>query len=88
MVVLNVKRSEKFLFLYETTLDSKVEIVLRDLIVLINLRLKVLRIVDAIEGLAQYGIAKPPNMRGLLEEQIKELKLTDEEAVRCEPVGG
>ena len=88
MVVLNVKRSEKFLFLYETTLDSKVEIVLRDLIVLINFRLKVLRIVDAIEGLAQHGIAKPPNMRGLLEEQIKELKLTDEEAVRCEPVGG
>ena len=88
MVVLNVKRSEKFLFLYETTLDSKVEAVLRDLIVLINLRLKVLRIVDALEGLAQHGIAKPPNMRGLLEEQIKELKLTDEEAVRCEPIGG
>ena len=58
MVVLNVKRSEKFLFLYETTLDSKVEAVLRDLIVLINLRLKVLRIVDAVEGLAQHGIAK------------------------------
>ena len=39
-------------------------------------------------GLANHGIAKPPNMRGLLEEQIAELKLSDDEISRCEPVGG
>ena len=88
MVVLNVKRSEKALFLYETTLDTKVGTVLNDLCLLINMRLKALRLADAVEGLACHGIAKPPNMRGLLEEQVAELKLNDDELERCEPVGG
>ena len=88
MVVLNVKRGEKFLFLYETTLDAKVDVVLSDLCVLINGRLKILRITDALTSLANHGIAKPPNFRGLLEDQVRELKLKNEDAEICEPVGG
>ena len=88
MVVLNIKRAEKFLFLYETTLSASVDEVLQDICLLINGRLKVLRLADAIGDLANHGIAKAPKVRGLLEEQVQELKLVDEEVERCQPVGG
>lgn len=41
-----------------------------------------------IEELADHGITLPPNMQGLTEEQIIELKLKDEWADRCIPSGG
>lgn len=88
MVVLNVKRGETFLFLYETILSASVDTVVQDICLLINGRLKVLRLADAIDDLANHGIAKAPKIRGLLEEQVQELKLIDEEVERCQPVGG
>ncbi len=88
MVILTVKRNEASLFLHETTLESKVEDVLTLLCHLVNGRLKVLRLCEAVVSLADHGIAKPPNMRGLLDEQVAELKLVDPELERCEPAGG
>jgi hypothetical protein len=88
MVVLNIKRNEVNLFLYQTTLDTQVDPVYSEICTLINGRLKILRICDGINSLAHHGIAKPPKMRGLLDEQIQELKLVDEEVERCEPAGG
>ena len=41
-----------------------------------------------IEELADHGITLPPNMQGLTDEQIEELKLKDEWAAKCEPSGG
>lgn len=41
-----------------------------------------------IEDLANHGITLPPNMQGLTEEQVTELKLKDEWAERCTPQGG
>ena len=41
-----------------------------------------------IEELAAHGITLPPNMQGLTDEQIEELKLKDEWATKCEPSGG
>ena len=38
-----------------------------------------------IEQLADHGITLPPNMQGLAEEQIEELKLKDEWAEKCRP---
>ena len=38
--------------------------------------------------LADHGITLPPNMQGLNDEQISELKLRDEWAEKCEPSGG
>ena len=73
MVVLNIKRAEKFLFLYETTLSASVDEVLQDICLLINGRLKVLRLADAIGDLANHGIAKAPKVRGLLENQVRKL---------------
>lgn len=88
MVVLNIKRSEQALFLYETKLNCSVDAALQEICILINGRLKLLRICDSLVGLACHGIAKAPKVRGLLEDQVKELKLVDEEVERCEPVGG
>ena len=41
-----------------------------------------------IELLADHGIAKPPNMVGLTDDQIEELKLKDEWSDRSYPSGG
>eukprot|EP00079_Xenopus_tropicalis_P033129 XP_017946900.1 PREDICTED: UPF0769 protein C21orf59 homolog isoform X2 [Xenopus tropicalis] len=38
--------------------------------------------------LAEHGITMPPNMQGLADEQIEDLKLKDEWAERCVPSGG
>jgi len=40
------------------------------------------------EELADHGITLPPNMQGLTEEQIEDLKLKDEWAECCQPSGG
>lgn len=52
------------------------------------LRLKVLRICDEMESLSAHGIAVPPEQRGLLEEQVAELKLEDKEGQSKIPSGG
>lgn len=41
-----------------------------------------------ITELADHGITIPPNMQGLTEDQILELKLKDEWENKCMPSGG
>ena len=38
--------------------------------------------------LAQHGVLLPPDMQGLTEDQIEDLKLKDEYAEVCVPSGG
>ena len=38
--------------------------------------------------MADHGITLPPNMQGLTDEQIEELKLKDEWGDKCIPSGG
>ena len=40
------------------------------------------------EELAKHGITLPPNMQGLTEDQISDLKLHDTWADKCVPSGG
>ncbi|XP_036203347.1 cilia- and flagella-associated protein 298 isoform X2 [Myotis myotis] len=40
------------------------------------------------EELAEHGVFLPPNMQGLTDEQIEELKLRDEWGEKCVPSGG
>ena len=47
-----------------------------------------LNFIADIEQLADHGISLPPNMQGLAEEQIEDLKLKDEWAEKCMPSGG
>ena len=40
------------------------------------------------EELAKYGTLLPPDMMGLADEQVEELKLVDEWGEKCIPSGG
>lgn len=40
------------------------------------------------EELSKHGVTLPPNMQGLTEEQVDELKLRDEWGEKCQPSGG
>ena len=46
--------------------------------------------VDFVEigELGKHGISLPPNMQGLTDEQVSELKLKDEWQEKCVPSGG
>ena len=41
-----------------------------------------------IESLVEHGTMLPPNMAGLTDEQVEELKLQDDWGERCVPSGG
>lgn len=89
MVRIAVKSDSHLLFHLETTLDQRGS-TLKDLIVKIqNGRLKIHRICDQIQCLAQHGIQVHPQRQGLLEEQIQELKLEpDANLETFQPDGG
>ncbi|XP_017273428.1 cilia- and flagella-associated protein 298 isoform X1 [Kryptolebias marmoratus] len=88
MVQLHVKRGDESQFLFNTTTDSPLETVTQQITAIYNGRLKVDRICSEIPELADHGVALPPNMQGLTEDQIVELKLKDEWEDMCIPSGG
>eukprot|EP01135_Chromosphaera_perkinsii_P010072 Nk52_evm8s2010 gene=Nk52_evmTU8s2010 len=88
MVILHVKKAEKSLFLFETLCSAAVSEVTEEIAETYSDILRVERLADALEGLADHGIMKPPEMQGLTDEQIEELKLKDEWAPKCYPSGG
>ncbi|XP_042856020.1 cilia- and flagella-associated protein 298-like isoform X3 [Penaeus japonicus] len=88
MVVLHVKRGDESQFLLETTVQSPLEDLVNRIVMIHNGRLKVNRICSAMEMLAEHGISLPPEMHGLTEDQIEELKLKDEFSESCVPSGG
>lgn len=88
MVQLHVKQGDESQFLFNTTVDAPLETVIQQITAIYNGRLKVERICAEIAELADHGITLPPNMQGLTEEQIVELKLIDEFEERCVPSGG
>uniref|UniRef100_A0A8C0TUE8 Cilia and flagella associated protein 298 n=2 Tax=Canidae TaxID=9608 RepID=A0A8C0TUE8_CANLF len=51
-------------------------------------RKEVHAILQEMEELAEHGIFLPPNMQGLTDDQIEELKLRDEWGEKCVPSGG
>ncbi|KAL3884223.1 hypothetical protein ACJMK2_030441 [Sinanodonta woodiana] len=88
MVKLNIKRGDDSQFLYETTVETSVDDLLTDVTAIYNGRLKVHRICAEVEDLAEHGVTLPPNMQGLTDEQVEELKLKDEWGEKCVPSGG
>ncbi|KAG6443475.1 cilia- and flagella-associated protein 298-A isoform X2 [Manduca sexta] len=87
MVILHVKRGDESQFLYETDVEKAVDEVVQDMVAIFNGRLKVTRICYEFEELWKHGTFLPPEMQGLTDEQIKELKLEDPWASRCAPQG-
>lgn len=88
MVKLHIKKGNESQFLYETTVDVEISELLKDVVAIYNGRLKVGRICNEMEDLAKHGTTLPPNMQGLTEEQVLELKLKDEWGEKCIPSGG
>ncbi|XP_054611100.1 cilia- and flagella-associated protein 298-like isoform X1 [Dunckerocampus dactyliophorus] len=88
MVILHVKRGDESQFLLATSVDASVDILLQEITAIYNGRLKVGRVCSEMAELAEHGITLPPNMQGLTDEQIVELKLKDEWEEKCVPSGG
>ncbi|XP_042190625.1 cilia- and flagella-associated protein 298 [Callorhinchus milii] len=88
MVQLHIKRGDEPQFLFSTTVDVPVSEATNQITAIYNGRLKVERICGEIGELAEHGIFLPLNMQGLTDEQIEELKLKDEWALKCVPSGG
>lgn len=88
MVQLVIKRGDEPQFLIDSNLQMRIESLLIEIVALFNGRLKVLRVCAEIEELAKYGPTLKPEILGLAEEQVKELKLTDEWMDICIPSGG
>lgn len=88
MVILQVKRGDENLFLFETGVNENTNDVIRDITAVYNGRLKIERICMEMEELASHGTLLPPEMMGLTDEQVEELKLKDIWAEKCIPSGG
>ncbi|XP_018047700.1 PREDICTED: UPF0769 protein C21orf59 homolog isoform X3 [Atta colombica] len=88
MVRLHVKKGDDSQFLYDTDLEANVDNVICDIVVIYNGRLKISRICYEIEELAKHGVMLPPDIMGLTDDQVEELKLKDEWADKCVPMGG
>merc|ERR1719231_1628818 len=65
MVLLHVKRSDKDTFLFNTPAASEVDVTVRELVKVQNLRLMVNRLAAAAEQLSLYGPMKTPEQQGL-----------------------
>lgn len=88
MVILQVKRGDENLFLFETGVNENTNDVIRDITAVYNGRLKIERICMEMEELASHGTLLPPEMMGLTDEQVEELKLKDIWSEKCIPSGG
>ncbi|KAM4795484.1 cilia- and flagella-associated protein 298-A [Rhinophrynus dorsalis] len=88
MVRLHVKRGDESQFLFDSTVSVPVNELAEQITVIYNARLKIDRICSEMGELAEHGITLPPNMQGLTDEQIEDLKLKDEWEERCIPSGG
>ncbi|KAL6089116.1 hypothetical protein STEG23_008304 [Scotinomys teguina] len=88
MVVLHVKRGDESQFLLQAPGSTELEELTAQVTRVYNGRLKVQRLCAEVEELAAHGVFLPPNMQGLTDEQIEELKLKDEWGEKCVPSGG
>lgn len=88
MVVIHIKHKDESQFLFETTLNATVEDLVNSVTAIYNGRLKIDRICCEMEELAKHGTLYPPEVLGLTEEQVQELKLTDPWGEKCIPSGG
>lgn len=65
MVLIHLKKGDRAQFLHEASHLLKVEDVLSELVTLNNQKVRVERLVDAVQGLLQHGPMRPEGVRGL-----------------------
>lgn len=88
MVLLHIKRGNESQFLYETSVKTPISVLNKEIVSMYNGRLKIGRICSEMDELAKHGPMFPPDILGLADEQVEELKLVDEYAEKCVPSGG
>lgn len=88
MVRLHIKRGDESQFLFDTQLTTGVAQLVQDVAIIYNGRLKIGRIAAEIEELIKHGPMYPPEILGLTEEQVQELKLVDIWEEKVIPSGG
>ncbi|XP_065732641.1 cilia- and flagella-associated protein 298 isoform X2 [Phocoena phocoena] len=88
MVLLHVKRGDESQFLLQAPGSTELEELTVQVARVYNARLKVQRVCSEMEELAEHGVFLPPNMQGLTDDQIEDLKLKDEWGEKCVPSGG
>lgn len=88
MVLLHIKRGSESQFLYETSVETSISVLNKEIVSIYNGRLKIGRICSEMEELAKHGPMLPNDILGLTDEQVEELKLVDEYAEKCIPSGG
>ncbi|KAK7870014.1 hypothetical protein R5R35_011981 [Gryllus longicercus] len=88
MVKLLIKKGDQNQFLYETTVNISINELMEDTVAIYNGRLKISRICSEMGQLCDHGTLLPPNIMGLTDEQVEELKLIDEWGEKCTPSGG
>ncbi|OWZ05526.1 hypothetical protein PHMEG_00022374 [Phytophthora megakarya] len=65
MVVFHVKRGDRSEFLFEASVSTDNDTLIRSLCRVQNFRLRLAALADALEGLGRYGMAKLPQEQGL-----------------------
>lgn len=88
MVLIHVKKGDESQFLFEATGDTPVEEAITKITAIFNGRLKVERICAELEELTEHGTLYPPEILGLTDDQVSELKLIDNWGEKCIPSGG
>lgn len=72
MVLIHTKGiDEKDQFLYDTTVDTLIGTLKKELVNIYNLRSRTLKLVQASLELADHGPLRPENLRGLSEKELK-----------------
>ncbi|CAG9767001.1 unnamed protein product [Ceutorhynchus assimilis] len=88
MVIVHVKHKDTSQFLCEAPLATPVDDLVKGICAIYNGRLKIDRVCMEIEELAKHGTLLPPEIMGLTEDQVEELKLKDDWGEKCVPSGG
>lgn len=88
MVLIHIKQKDESQFLFETTLDTLVDELVKSVVAIYNGRLKIDRITSEMEELSKYGTLFPPEILGLTDDQVEEMRLTDTWGEKCIPSGG
>ncbi|XP_026810249.1 cilia- and flagella-associated protein 298-like isoform X2 [Rhopalosiphum maidis] len=88
MVLIHVKHGDDSQFLYEASLETPVDECTLNITSIYNGRLKISRICNEMEELKKHGTLLPPEIMGLTDEQVVELKLIDTWGEKCIPSGG
>ncbi len=89
MVVIHIKNSETDSFLYETTVDTTNDALIRDLVAVWNLRIRLMQLVGSLRELSKYGPMKPPDKAGLdeINERYENMSISKNEYYQPDPTG-